>query len=206
VQKSAQLGRAKRSSPFNWALYFMKKVAFGLLVVILLVSIPTLVVSESIVLVRAVAQKNVYRDITDYLVPRFLAKTRIAIYGLTECTDVLEGEKEPHNLVNFLAAAHAEDGNDKALIKKYLSTLHGNGCSLDAVDLGGLPALHGSILYNDFELVKYFVEKGANVNGKILRPGKKSHNKNALEFTYLLIDVEPDVNRDDIIELLNGTI
>lgn len=183
----------------------MKKL-LPLLLMPLLVSAPTMYVSESIILVRAIPEKDVYRDIIDVFIPGVLARGRISLYGLKKCSDLVEGAVEPHNLVNFLAAAHSKSDNNKALIRQYLSVLKNNGCSFEAVDLGGLPALHGAILFNDYELVQFFVKNGASLKSKINRPGKKSHEKNALEFTHLLQEVESNVNRMPIIEYLDGQI
>ncbi len=174
--------------------------------IITIASTPTLLVSESIALTRAVVKRNAHTDLSEYLVPTFLARARIALYGLRGCTDALEGEHELHYLINFLAAAHSEEDSNKILIKSYLRTLKDRGCSFDDLDLAGVPPLHGSVIYNDYDLVVFFVENGANINGKIIRSGKKSHGKNALEFANLLQEIEPEVNRNAIIEYLSEKI
>ena len=168
--------------------------------------VPTILVSESIAISRAVIKENKYVDLFDYMIPISFAKTRLNLFGMRNCTDVLEWEAEPHYLVNFLAAAHSEKSNDKALIKKYLITLKNNGCSFDSLDLAGLPPIHSSVVYNDLELVEFFVENNANISANVERPGKKPHGKNALEFAILLQEIEPDVNRKKIIEYLGEKI
>jgi len=179
----------------------MKKIAIASFLIALLFCIPTFVVSEPRLLLRAVVKHNNYEDHTDYFLPRFLARLRLSAYGFGECNSP-EFKGESFEWIHFLSAFHTEE-NDKALIRKYLSKLIDSGCSLEKLGSDGISPLQGAILFNDYDLIKFFVEKGASLDTKASRPGKKSHDKNALEFAVLLTEVEPDVDREKVISYLS---
>lgn len=62
----------------------------------------------------------------------------------------------------FLAAAYNQPGIAPATVLELIGQAIANGCPLAATDDMGLSALNAAILYNELELVRLLLERGAD--------------------------------------------
>lgn len=146
----------------------------------------------------------------------YLALTKMSIEDLIICTSDENASKMPapicnYYFSNFTVLADARSLDSRAGLafafeipdteKRYnvINRLLYIGSDITkASTIDGLTPINAAILLNDSDLVKFLIEKGADLD----KPGTEN-NLNAKEFLSFLKEKDPNKNRDNVQILLD---
>jgi len=102
----------------------------------------------------------------------------------------------------FAVNIYNQEGADNSAIVAAIERAVANGCRLDDTDEQGLTPLNAAILFNEPFLVGLLLEKGANPDGRIIRPGKSTDGMNSYEFIEMLSEKDRGEDRAPLRRLL----
>lgn len=104
----------------------------------------------------------------------------------------------------FLAAAYNQPGIEPATVLELIGQAIDSGCPLAATDDMGLTALNAAILYNELELVRLLLERGADPRLMIASPKPVLSGLDSLGLLAYLEKSDTRRDRSALRALLSG--
>ncbi|WP_207390765.1 hypothetical protein [Phytopseudomonas dryadis] len=105
--------------------------------------------------------------------------------------------------LTLMAAAYGESEERKGMALAQMKKALEAGCPVDEPDQMGLSALNGAILYDEPELVKLLLERGADPRRRIVSPKTTLDGLDSFAFLELLGERDDKRDRKTIRKLLD---
>jgi ankyrin repeat protein len=160
----------------------MKKSLFiYLMLIVILILVPVTFISMYTV------NKELRYTILDavYDGPDVLKQTALLYLSKTE--RIHHEHAHPYTLLSFTLSNYNQAGVDKNAILGLINLLIKRGIDINAYNSKGTTALHEAVLINKPDLLRFLIERGADLNKPIADPGESRVNQlTPLEFAEWL--------------------